>query len=517
MTSNKRIFLNIVATYGRSVLAIVCGLFTSRWVLMALGKVDFGLYGLVGGLTAFIAFFNTLLAGTLGRFYAYSLGKRSIAQSDAEDIIECRRWFSIAVMIHTVVPTILMLVGYPVGMWAVRYFLTIPVDRIEDCVIIFRLVCFSCFVGMVSVPFTAMYTAKQYIAELTLYSIATTILNFCFFYYMVSTPGNWLVKYGWWLCCASTIPQILICIRALMVFPECCFVLSYCLDRSRLRRILTFSFWQMFGSLGWLVRSQGVAIVVNKFFGPALNASMSLATSVNAYTSTLSAAMQGAFTPAITSACGSGDDELMRRMAFRANRLGMIGALIFLIPCGVELPEILRLWLKNPPEHTALLCVAMMIALVIDKSSLGQNICVYAKGKMALYQCVLGVSLMMSLPLTILLIHLGYGVCSIALALVGSVVMCALGRVWFGRTLVGMSAVVWLRTCIIPVALASGCSMIVAFLPHLFMKPSFLRVLVTTVFAELALVPITWFAVVSRDERAFVQEKCLSLIFRRKV
>ena len=33
--------LNIVATYGRSLYALVCGLFISRWVLAALGKTDF--------------------------------------------------------------------------------------------------------------------------------------------------------------------------------------------------------------------------------------------------------------------------------------------------------------------------------------------------------------------------------------------------------------------------------------------------------------------------------------------
>lgn len=50
MTANRRIFLNIIATYGRSLYALVCGLFISRWVLAALGKTDFGLYGVVGGM-----------------------------------------------------------------------------------------------------------------------------------------------------------------------------------------------------------------------------------------------------------------------------------------------------------------------------------------------------------------------------------------------------------------------------------------------------------------------------------
>ena len=50
MTANRRIFLNIIATYGRSLYALVCGLFISRWVLAALVKTDFGLYGVVGGM-----------------------------------------------------------------------------------------------------------------------------------------------------------------------------------------------------------------------------------------------------------------------------------------------------------------------------------------------------------------------------------------------------------------------------------------------------------------------------------
>lgn len=43
MTANLRIFLNVVATYGRSLYALVIGLFCGRRTLMALGEVDCGL------------------------------------------------------------------------------------------------------------------------------------------------------------------------------------------------------------------------------------------------------------------------------------------------------------------------------------------------------------------------------------------------------------------------------------------------------------------------------------------
>lgn len=37
MSANKRILLNVIATYGRSLFGLVCGLFSARWVLEALG------------------------------------------------------------------------------------------------------------------------------------------------------------------------------------------------------------------------------------------------------------------------------------------------------------------------------------------------------------------------------------------------------------------------------------------------------------------------------------------------
>ncbi len=58
MFPNRRIFLNIVATYGRSLFALVCGLFSARWVLEALGLEDFDLYGVVDGLVVFISVIN---------------------------------------------------------------------------------------------------------------------------------------------------------------------------------------------------------------------------------------------------------------------------------------------------------------------------------------------------------------------------------------------------------------------------------------------------------------------------
>ena len=44
MTENHRIALNTLATYGLSLFTLACSLFTSRWIRMALGHSDHGLF-----------------------------------------------------------------------------------------------------------------------------------------------------------------------------------------------------------------------------------------------------------------------------------------------------------------------------------------------------------------------------------------------------------------------------------------------------------------------------------------
>ena len=90
MTPNRRIFLNIVATYGRSVFALFCGLFSPRWVLMSIGQEDYGILGVIGGLVSFIAFINSLLAKAEGRFCAVSVGAANAATDTASAQHECR-------------------------------------------------------------------------------------------------------------------------------------------------------------------------------------------------------------------------------------------------------------------------------------------------------------------------------------------------------------------------------------------------------------------------------------------
>lgn len=512
MNQNRRIILNVLATYGRSLYALILGLFAGRWALMALGTIDYGLLGVVGGLTVFISFFNTILASSVSRFYAYSVGATQKACSYEAGLDECRRWFNTALFIHTIIPTILIIIGYPIGVWAIKSFLSIPLERIGVCVGVFRFVCISCFIGMINIPFSAMYTAKQYIAELTVYGVVSSTVNVIFLYYMVTNPGDWLLKYAAWKCFVAILPQIIIMLRAIIIFPECRFRIKFLFDGIRLIQLFKFAFWQMFGALGWMLNEQGMSILINKYFGPEYNASRTVSSTINGQANSLTSAMVGAFVPAITQACGANNRDEMISMAYRADKFGLALSLIFFLPLSIELKEVVNLWLKNPPPATVGLCMLAMVGILMNNSSIGFMSAIMANGKIALYQITLGSVLIFVLPVAWLCCH-----CCFSIYVVTSIATIAFCihsflRVVFARYLLNISILMWFSKVVIPCIVTILMSLIVGLCSVYFIKPSFIRVIFTTILVEITFLPMLWFVILDDIERRVVSSKIAILI-----
>ena len=507
MTENRRIFWNIVATYGRSLYGLVLGLFCGRWSLMALGEVDYGLNGLVGGLTVFIAFFNNILASANARFYAFSIGEASVAQDKSAALEECRCWFNTALSVHTVVPFVVIALGYPIGVYAIEKFLTIPADRIDACIWVFRFVSLSCFVGMVNVPFTAMYGAKQYIAELTIYSFVTSTLNVIVLYYMVSHPAVWLVKYAAWTCALSVVPQIIICIRACAIFPECRVNVAYMWDWSRLKRVGAFSFWQILGTMCGLLRVQGMTIVVNKFFGAAMNAAQTVGNTVQAQCNTLASAMQGAFVPVITQACGAGNYKKMNEFVIRVCKFNVLLSAIFMIPLALELPEVMRIWLKNPPEFAVGLCYCAMAHHIVQTCTVGHMVAVNASGRIAAYHIVLSIINVFTVPFAVVAGLIWRNVYIVMGVVVIMEAVNSIGRIIFARYVVGTSIRAWINGVFWPLFFSMSICAAIGVLPRFAMQSSFSRVCVTVLACETVLLPLVWKILLSQSEREYVVEK----------
>ena len=507
MTQNRRIFLNIVATYGRSLYALVLGLFTARWALMALGQVDYGLMGLVGGLIAFVTFLNGLMAGAVSRFYAFAVGETQRTGNYENGLENCRRWFNVAIFIHALLPTVLVAVGYPCGIWAIEHYLAIPPDRIDACVWVWRFSCVSAWIGMVNVPFSAMYQAKQEIAELTIYGFATTTLNACFLYYMITHPGFWLVKFSAWSCILGALPQGLICMMALVHYRECRFRFRYLWDVSRMKDLSIYAGGRFICAFSYMVRSNVVAVLINKCLGPAKNATMSIGTAVSVHAMTLSSALVGAFAPAITNAAGANDGDRMRALTFSMCKYGTVSILIFAIPLIIEIDNVMQIWLSTPPRGVAPLCACLLFDAAISKLVDGHWMAIFAMGKTFAFNVAESVGCYVSFFLIWSLILLGLDVVSVGLGIVVCSVYTIGIKLYWGRRICGLSIRYWLWHIMLPVLFVVVVAAAVACVPRILMAESFLRVLLTVLVSESVFLPLTWRYVLEAPERRFLADK----------
>jgi len=481
---------------------------------MALGEVDYGLLGLIGGLTAFLSFFNSLMANAIGRYFAFSVGQ---AQANPEEgVEECRKWFNVALLIHTVIPLIGLVVGYPIGIWAIEKFLTIPADRIADCIWVWRWVSLSCFLTMVSLPFNAMYQAKQYIAELTIYSFVTTTLNACFLYYMVTHTGVWLTKLAFWTCLLTIAPQIVIVLRAVKIFPECRFVAAYLWSPARVKDLSVYAFFRFFGALSIMIERQGMDVLINKYLGPAKNAAMNVAGTVSGQCNGLAGSFLGALSPAITHAYGAGDTRRVHVLCYSACKYSAVMVLVFVLPLLLEAKEVFEIWLSRPPEGCVVICVCLLLRMVLENLSCGLYMPIFADGRIKGYQVSCLVAAGFSLPIAWASLSMGGGISAVGYALLVDQLFVVLIRLYFSRKICGLSVRKWIFGIAAPLLSVAILAFMGGWLLKSHFSESFIRIVFTVIVVNGLFLPLAYFFVLNKSERQFLKSHVCGK-FQRKV
>lgn len=494
--SARRIVLNTFATYIRSVIAVGLALFSSRWVLAALGQSDYGLFSVVGSIIAFITFLNGVMAVSTARYFAFAIGR-----GDSDEV---NKWFNASLGIHLVLPIVLIAIGWPIGEYCIRHILVIPQERMIACLWVFRISLVMAFISMVSIPYIALFTAKQHIAEVAIWGILQAVLMFVFAYILTKVSGDRLLFYAGYVAVITIVIQIIQIIRARFVFRECRYNVAGWFDYHRCYQLFSFAVWSLIGAFGYLIRIQGPAILLNLFFDTKVNAAYGIANTVSNQTTTLSSAMVGTLSPEITASEGRGDRARMLEYSLRACKFGTLLIMLFAVPLMVEMEYVLKLWLREPPAYTTLFCQLMLIVFLMDYISIGHVIAVNAGGKIAAYQATLGILNMLTIPLAWLFLEMGFAPTSVGVALVITCTISSLGRVLWARYLFGMSVWRWVTDIVFSCGMAAAGAVLIAVSLRWLMPPSFVRLLLSTLASVAVTGSLGWFIVLNPGERLFL-------------
>ena len=184
----KRIAKNAIMLWLRMLLSIIVSIYTSRVVLQTLGVEDYGIYNVVGGVTAMFTFLNATMAGATSRFLTYEMG-----QGNSHRLQET---FSSALIVHLGLALTVFIMAETVGLWFLTHKLVIPEDRMFAAHFVYQCTIISIFIKFTQSPYDATIVAHEEMNVYAYIELINAILKLAIVFLLLIGNFDKLILYA---------------------------------------------------------------------------------------------------------------------------------------------------------------------------------------------------------------------------------------------------------------------------------------------------------------------------------
>lgn len=383
--------------YSRTIVTVVVGLYSSRIVLRELGVENYGIYNVVGGIVTLFAFLKNALSQSTQRFMSYEMGKGPSGN--------LREVFSMNLNVHILLALFIIIVGEVVGIFLFRYSLVIPADKIQTAHWLYQFSLLSSAFSVTQVPFNAVIFANEKFGLFSYISFLEVFLKLGIAVSLVYLKGDLLFYYGllilFQVVIVTTVNKIICYFR----FPETHYFWVW--NKKRFKNIFSYSSWSLVGNLADALSDQGVNILLNMFFGPAVNASRGIAVSVKQYVTSFVGNFQGVSNPQIVKLFSSGQIEEMKGLVFMTSKMSFFLFLFFMFPLCLEMNIVINLWLGQVPDYVVPFAIISLTQILLMSVSGTLQTIIQATGKIKFYHLSSGVLKLTAFPICYIALKLG--------------------------------------------------------------------------------------------------------------
>lgn len=499
--NNKRIAKNTLLLYVRMLFMMAVSLYTSRVILNALGVEDYGIYNVVGGVVAMFSIISGSLSAAISRFITFELGKG--------DIDKLKKTFSAAVTIQLLLSLIIVILIESVGVWFLNFKMTIPSDRMAaaNWVLQFSIVTFV--INLVSVPYNATIIAHERVSAFAYISILEAVGKLAIAFLIMVSPIDRLVFYAILMCGVAVIVRLTYGYYCKRHFSECRY--SFRWDKEILVKMFGFAGWNFIGASSAILRDQGGNIVINLFYGPAVNAARGIAMQVNGVVTGFVSNFMTALNPQITKSYAAGDRAYMMTLIYQGARLSFYMLLLLSLPVFLNTHYILVIWLKLVPEHAVSFVQLTLLFAMSESISNPLVTAMLATGRIRNYQIVVGGLQMMNLPVSYVLLSLG---CIPETMLIVAVVIsqcCLAARLYMLRGMIGLSARKYIKKVYLNIIAVTVVAAVVPLVLSMELQESLLSFIMVSIVAVFCNMLSIYYVGCNGNERAFIKGKMIQL------
>lgn len=503
--NNKRIAKNTIFLYIRMIFMMAVTLYTSRVILNALGVEDYGIYNVVGGFVAMFAVLSGSLSSAISRFITFELGKG--------DIQRLRTVFSTGVNIQIAMSIFIILIAEGLGIWFLNTQMNIPEGRMPAANWVFQCAILTFVINLLSVPYNAAIIAHEKMSAFAYIGILEVILKLGIVFLLLVSPFDRLVSYAVLLVLVGLLIRIIYGIYCKRHFEECTY--HFIIDKGYLKEMTGFAGWNFLGNCAWLLNTQGVNILMNLYFGVAVNAARGIATQVDAALRQFVNNFTTAVNPQITKSYAQGDLTYMHKLMIKSSKFSAFLMLFFAIPIILEGQTILLIWLKTVPAHAvpfvSWVAISMFAEPVFSNSYVAAML---ATGKIKKYQIIITTTGCLVFPFSWLAFEFDFAPESSYLIYFLVYTMLLFVRLVLLREMVKIPIMMFFRDVLVKVLPVMAIGFILPALVSFSLDAGWLRLILVCVVSTVSVAFSTYRIGLSVGERKFVLEKVKTIYLK---
>lgn len=399
MTSikTKNIAKNTVFLYIRMLLLMGITFYTSRIILDVLGVEDYGIYNVVGGVVSLFSFLTASFTASTQRFLNYEIGL-----GNKEKL---KQIFSMSILLNLLISLLFVVIVELVGLWFINNKLVIPLDRLYSAHWVFQLSLIAAVITIMSSSYNALIIAHEHMNVFAYISILEGGLKLVIAFIIIYFGSDKLILYAFLTLLVSFIIQGVYFVYCRNKYEEgSC---QLCWDFKLFKQMAGFAGWNLYGYFSFIMINQGLNIMLNMFFGPAVNASRAIAVQVQSAILGFSSNFTLAVNPQITQNYAQGNRADFFKLIFLSAKFSYYLLIIFAFPVLIETEYILQIWLNQVPEYSVAFIRLVLIQLLIRILQNPLHTAMHATGKIKKYQLIDGTLLLLNIPLSYFLLSNG--------------------------------------------------------------------------------------------------------------
>lgn len=340
--NGNRIIRNMVFLYIRQLFLVFVSLFTSRIILQNLGVTDYGIYHTVYGCVVMFIFFQPSLSGVTQRYLNIELGKGNIEEATYVFRLHQTLYFFIVIAILVFAET--------VGLWFVRNKLVIPDGRMVAAIRVYQFSVLSYCLKILTVVYEASIICHEDMKIYSYIGIFEGISKLAISYVISVIPFDRLATYACLflvLTLLTTFSYVHFCRRR---YGECSYRFTW--DAHKIKKTFSLIGWNTADSFVYTLNDYGINILLNMFFGPAVNAARNISYQISCTLNNVCNNFYTAVRPQIIKSYASRDLKYMFELSFRSSKYALFVLWFLCLPIMLCIDPILAVWLTHIPEYT---------------------------------------------------------------------------------------------------------------------------------------------------------------------